>query len=69
MVAYSARLALSATLTGLVFSVLGRLFPWWWSVLLALVLMSTSVFSLWRTARLWERPEVRSHIVETVASV
>ncbi|MDQ6896680.1 MAG: hypothetical protein M3171_08775 [Actinomycetota bacterium] len=69
MVAYSARLALGATLTGLVFSVLGRLFPWWWCVLVALVLCATSVFSLWRTARMWERPEVRSHIVETVSSV
>jgi hypothetical protein len=68
MVAYSARLALGATLTGLVFSVLGRLVPWWWSVLLALALVATSAFSLWRTARRWERPQVRSHIVETVAS-
>ncbi len=69
MVGYSARLAVAATLTGLVFSVVGRLFPWWYSVVLAVVLAATSVFSLWWTARLWERPTVRSHVVETVASV
>ena len=70
MVAYSARLAIAATLTGLVFSVVGRLFTsWWFSVVLAVVLCATSVFSLWWTARLWNRPSVRSRVVETVASV
>ena len=69
MVGYSARLAVAATLTGLVFSVVGRLFPWWYSVVLAVVLCATSVFSLWWTGRLWERPSVRSRVVETVASV
>lgn len=69
MVAYSARLAVAATLTGLVFSVIGRLFPWWYPVVLAVLLGATSVFSLWWTGRLWERPSVRSHVVETVASV
>ncbi|MEP6630201.1 MAG: hypothetical protein ABJA89_07000 [Lapillicoccus sp.] len=69
MVAYSARLAVGATLTGLVFSVLGRLFPWWWSALLAAFLVATSLLSLWRTARLWDRPTVRSAVVETVASI
>ncbi len=69
MVAYSARLAVAATLTGLLFSVIGRLFPWWCSVVFALVLCATSVFSLWWTGRLWERPAVRSNVVATVASV
>jgi hypothetical protein len=69
MVAYSARLAVSATLTGLVFSVIGRLFPWGYSVVAAVLLGSASVVSLWWTARLWSRPEVRSTVVETVASV
>ena len=69
MVAYSARLAVAATLTGLVFSVVGRLFPWWYCVVLAVVLCATSVFSLWWTGRLWEQPSVRSRVVETVASV
>jgi hypothetical protein len=68
MVAYSARLAVGATVTGMAFSVLGRLFPWWWSGLLALVLAATSVLSLWRTARLWDRRTVRSAVVETVAT-
>ena len=69
MVGYSARLAVAATLTGLLFSVVGRLFPWWYSVVVAVVLCATSVFSLWWTGRLWERPSVRSRVVETVASV
>jgi hypothetical protein len=38
-------------------------------VVLAVVLCATSVFSLWWTGRLWERPSVRSRVVETVASV
>ena len=69
MVAYSARLAVAATLTGLVFSVVGRLFSWWVSVGLAGVLCATSVVSLWWTARLWSGADVRSNVVETVASV
>ena len=69
MVAYSARLAVAATLTGLVFSVVGRLFSWWVSVGLAGVLCATSVVSLWWTARLWSRADVRSNVVDTVASV
>jgi hypothetical protein len=39
------------------------------AVVLAVVLCATSVFSLWWTGRLWERPSVRSRVVETVASV
>jgi hypothetical protein len=69
MVAYSARLAVAATITGLTFSVVGRLLPWWYSVILGVLLCATSVVSLWWTARLWSRPGVRSHVVETVASV
>lgn len=69
MVGYSARLAMAATLTGMMFSVVGRLFPWWCSVAVATVLAATSLFSLWRTGRLWDRPAVRSHVVETVASI
>jgi hypothetical protein len=69
MVLYSARLAATATLTGLVFSVVGRLFPWWYSVVLGVVLAATSVVRLWWTARLWARPAVRSNVVETVSSI
>jgi hypothetical protein len=69
MVGYSARLAIAATLTGMVFAVVGRLFPWWCSLAVAAVLGATSAFSLWRTARLWDRGGVRSHVVETVASI
>jgi hypothetical protein len=68
MVAYSTRLAVAATLTGLVFSVVGRLFPWGYSVVLAVLLAATSVVSLWWTARLWSQSTVRSRVVETVAS-
>jgi hypothetical protein len=69
MVAYSARLAVAATLTGLVFSVVGRLFSLWVSVGVAVLLCATSVVSLWWTARLWSRADVRSNVVETVATV
>jgi hypothetical protein len=69
MVGYSARLAVAATLTGLVFSVVGRLFPWWYAVILAVLLAATSVFSIWWTARLWNRPALRATVVQTVASV
>jgi hypothetical protein len=51
-----------------VFSVVGRLFPWGYSVVLAVLLAATSVVSLWWTARLWSQSTVRSRVVETVAS-
>jgi len=67
MVGYSARLALSTTFVGMVFSGLAQV-PWGWSVLVALPL---ALFSLWRLARVageWAQPTVRSLVVATVAS-
>jgi len=67
MVSYSARLALSTTFVGMVFSGLARA-PWGWSVLLALPMV---LFSLWRLSRVageWAQPTVRSLVVATVAS-
>jgi hypothetical protein len=67
MVGYSARLALSTTFVGIVFSVLARV-SWEWSVLCAVPL---ALFSLWRLARtsaVWSEPMARCVVVSTVAS-
>jgi hypothetical protein len=67
MVGYSARLALSTTFVGMLFSGLAQV-PWGWSVLVALPMV---LFSVWRLARVageWARPSVRSLVVATVAS-
>ena len=67
MVGYSARLALSTTFVGMVFSALTHA-PWGWSVLVALPMV---LFSLWRLSRVageWAEPTVRSLVVATVAS-
>jgi hypothetical protein len=67
MVGYSARLALSTTLVGMVFSVLARL-PWEWPVLVAVPMLLLSAWRLQRTARLWADPEIRSRVIATVAT-
>jgi hypothetical protein len=67
MVGYSARLALSTTFVGMVFSALTHA-SWGWSVLVALPMV---LFSLWRLSRVageWAEPTVRSLVVATVAS-
>ena len=68
MVGYSARLALSTTVTGMVFSGLALLDDWRFTVLLAVTMLLWSSYRLARTATAWTRPEVRSRIVATVAS-
>jgi hypothetical protein len=67
MVGYSARLALSTTLVGLLFSGLARL-SWEWPVLVALPLVLVSLVRLLRTADGWADPQVRSRVVAAVAS-
>lgn len=68
MVGYSARLALSTTVTGMVFSGLAVLDDWRFTVLLAVTMLLWSSYRLARTASAWTNPEVRSRIVATVAS-
>ncbi len=68
MVGYSARLALTTTLTGLVFSGLARLPQWQPAVLVALIFLVLALWKLVRTEREWTDPVVRSRVVSTVAS-
>lgn len=68
MVGYSARLALSTTVTGMVFSGLAVLDDWRFTVLLAVTMVLWSSYRLARTASAWTNPEVRSRIVAAVAS-
>ena len=67
MVGYSTRLALSTTVTGLLFRLLARLPEWTWSVLVAVPFL---LFSAWRlavTAREWSEPETRARVIAVVS--
>lgn len=67
MVGYSTRLALSTTLTGLVFSGLARVPAWEVSVLVAVPFVCWSLSRLVRTRALWVEPVSRARVVMTVA--
>ena len=67
MVAYSARLALSTTMTGLFFSLLSRSDDWSLSVLFAITMLAWSSLRLLRVRRAWSDPPERARIVTTVA--
>ncbi len=67
MVGYSSRLALTTTLTGLVFSITARMPEWGAAVLLALPFVLFSLFKLVRTANEWADPQTRSAVVAAVA--
>jgi hypothetical protein len=68
MVGYSARLALSTTLTGLAFVLTADASHWYWSVVLAAPLLTLSAIRLRRVSRTWTDPQARSFVVTTVAS-
>ncbi len=68
MVGYSARLALSTTVTGMVFSGLAQVPLWWLSPLMALPLVCWSLGRLVRAANRWSDPVRRSYVVTTVAA-
>jgi hypothetical protein len=68
MVAYSTRLAISTTLTGLVFSGLARTPSWEVSVLMAIPFLAWSTARLLRTAHEWTDPVQRSRVVVSVAA-
>ncbi len=68
MVAYSTRLALSTTLTGLVFSGLARTPSWEISVLMAIPFLAWSTARLLRTAQAWADPVQRARVVVSVAA-
>jgi len=67
MVGYSARLALTTTLTGMVFGA-ASYGSWPWPVLLSLPFLLFSAARLVATADAWADPEVRSRVIATVAS-
>lgn len=68
MVGYSARLAVSTTLTSLVFSGLARASDWELSVLVAVPFLAWSTVRLLRTRRAWLDPVARARIVAAVAA-
>lgn len=68
MVGYSTRLALATTFTAMLFVLTARAPSWQWPVLVAVPFLLFSLWRLVRTAHEWERPEVRSRVVTTVAS-
>jgi len=68
MVGYSTRLAISTTLTAMVFSGLARLPDWRISLLVAVPFLAWSTARLLRTRRGWIDPVVRARVVTTVAA-
>jgi hypothetical protein len=68
MVAYSTRLAISTTLTSLVFSGLARTPSWEISVVVAVPFLAWSTARLLRTAREWTDPVQRARVVVSVAA-
>ncbi len=69
MVGYSARLAVSTTLTGLVFSGLARIPEPGFSVFLAIIFLTWSSIRLARAGRRWADPATRARVVTAVAAV
>ncbi len=67
MAGYSARLALSTTVAGLVFSGLAALDDVRYAVSVALLMLLWSAWRLERAAQRWEDPVVRSRVVSVVA--
>jgi hypothetical protein len=68
MVGYSARLALTCTLTGMVFSALAQLPRWDLPVGVAVVFLGWSAVRLARARNLWTDPGVRARVVTSVAA-
>ncbi len=67
MVAYSARLALSTTITGLFFSVLSQSDDWSLAFLFAVVMIAWSGLRLLRVRRAWTDPPQRARVITTVS--
>ena len=68
MAVYSARLAVSTTLTAILFSALAGLDDWRWPAAVALPLCLLSLRRLVAAAAQWGDPAVRSRVVAAVAS-
>ncbi len=68
MVVYSAYLALTSTLTGMVFTVTAQANSPLWALLWALPFAIAAIRRIVLTAGEWARPDVRSWVVATVAA-
>ncbi len=68
MVSYSARLAVSTTLTGLVFSLVSRAPDWELPLLVALPFLAWTLTRLLRTRRRWLDPAARARVVTAVSA-
>ena len=68
MVGYSARLASTTTVTGLMFSGLARLPYWNLSIALAIPFLAWSLTRLAWVRRAWLDPHQRARVVMTVAA-
>ncbi len=68
MVGYSTRLAITTTLTGLVFSGMARVDDWKYSLVVAVPFLCWSLIRLLRTARAWADPVDRARVVMAVAA-
>jgi hypothetical protein len=68
MVGYSTRLAITTTMTGLVFSGLARVPDWQLSVVVAVPFLCWSTTRLLRTRRAWVDPVDRARVVMAVAA-
>jgi hypothetical protein len=68
MVGYSTRLAVSTTITGLVFSGMARLPDWQLSLLVAVPFLCWSTVRLMRTRRAWVDPVDRARVIMAVAA-
>jgi hypothetical protein len=67
MAGYSARLAVSTTITGLCFSGLAQLSDPRYALSAAVVFLGWSLWRLHRASRRWQNPVVRSRVIATVA--
>lgn len=68
MVGYSAKLALTCTLTGMVFSALAQGSTWWLSLGFAAVFIAWSAVRMTRARSRWNDPVARARVVATVAA-
>jgi hypothetical protein len=68
MVGYSSRLALTTTLTAMLFSGLGSLPAWWVSPLVAVPFVAWSTVRLLRARRRWLAPARRAEVVVAVGA-
>lgn len=68
MLAYSTKLAVTCSLTGLLFSALSRLSIWQVAPVLAVLFLAWSLTRLARARRRWSDPRQRARVIATVAA-